>query len=112
MRGPLSQEDRDRALQAYLRGIMALEVAAQEMAEEEERKAAEEAIEHLELCLQVIPAQAWPWLWGEAQRALGDAYLRRRAGDGEQNARFAAACYRKALDALLAEVWEFLSTLG
>jgi hypothetical protein len=104
-----SKEDRERALERYAWGMDALEHALRDDGGREAQ--VEAAIAHLNACLDHIARHEWSCLWAEAQRALGDAYMYRDGGDPLQNARFAAACYRKALDACLEDGWDWLGTL-
>jgi hypothetical protein len=101
MRAALSVSDRQRALQAFTRGLLALE-----RAEQGDATAVDEAIHHLDICLEGVTAQTWPCLWVEAQIARADAYALRRCGDPLENARIAFACIRAALCATLEDVWQ------
>ncbi len=102
MRGPLSDPDRRRALDVFVRGLLALE-----QAERGDASAAEEAIRHLHVCLEWVTPQTWRSLWVEAQIAKADAYTLRRRGDPLENARTALACYRAALCTMQDDVWQW-----
>ncbi len=102
MRAALSEPDRRRVLDAYVRGLEALE-----RAECGNASAAEEAIHRLYVCLEVATPQTWPCLWVEAQIAKADAYVLRRRGDPLENARTVIACYRAALCASLDDLWQW-----
>lgn len=102
MRDALSEPDRRRVLDAYVRGLEALE-----RAECGDVSAAEEAIHRLHVCLEVVTPQTWRCLWVEAQIAKADAYVLRRQGDPLENARRALACYRAALCVALDDPWQW-----
>lgn len=108
MNAALSDEDRHRALEAYFRGVAALEKATGGVGYAAE--VVEEAIAQLHLCLEyVITREVWLTLHAEVHHALGHAYMLRAQGDPLENARTGAAHFQEALDAHLDHWWRFLS---
>jgi hypothetical protein len=108
MNAALSDEDRQRALEAYFRGVSAAEEATGGTGSATE--AVDEAIAQLHLCLEyLVTREAWLTLHAEAHHALGRAYMLRARGDPLENARTGAAHFQEALDAQLDHWWRFLS---